>query len=1444
MHIQITLRKQKHVFIKISKETTAKELEKKLGYSAGSINKICDKFYLNCGTPLVNGTDLSDQKTRFDPKNVGKKIWRCEIVSGRYAGEYFYLTANTKITFGNATSANICAQKAQLHPEHAQFVVSKCGNKIFVHPLNENAPTFVNGKLVTKPHPILPQDFTQIGVLLLRFNKNFSIPQTKPKSFVFNRPPNIPNITVTQTINLPPAAPKKPANKTLPWFTYLVPLLLAVTLATLTGRFVMLLLALTAPILAVGNFYLNTKQNTKKHLKATQEWQKIVKQTKQALFTYKKLVLKQLWENHPDPLTMLERTQNICPKLWKHRQNSTQALQIRVGVGQTQQNITTNPINDSQQFGVQHQKILVTETPITLDLKLGMFGCAGNPTNLYKLVCWVIAQLAVNSSPQELKIVLICPTENQKFWDWIRWLPHIQNTTENNSTQTPIAIGNTLETQHKRIIELTNLIKQRKQQPKKIFKDILIIFDCAIILRKIPGTTYVMQQGPKVGIYAIASAKNHTQLPQECVSTLSLSATNPNFATLTTENEHHQNILVDQVSNKFLEKLARNLAPITHFGEENLENKLPTKLKFSEIVSTEAKQFYTKIVPPKLHILFGKTRQGKYELDLLKAGPHMLIGGTTGSGKSEFLQSFLLNLAIQNRCDTLNFMFIDYKGGATFNDFQQLPHTVGMVTNLDSHETKRALAALEAEVLRREKILLQLEVKDINTAWKQVPNKAAELGLSYLLLVVDEFAELKTALPQFLESLVKIGRVGRSLGLHLVLATQKPNGNITAQIQANVTLRIALRTADKADSYDIVGSPVAAHISKDVPGRGFVGGVGQGGVVEFQSPEVGCVYKPVLADMQAQIFVVAWEQLGLCWQSLGKNLAEAGEGDTELVCVIKSIVSLCDNLQIPVSKAVWLPSLPKKIGLNELGVLPKNGGKTINIALVDVPSEQSYVPLVWNIGTSLLVVGCSGAGRTSFLRTVISGITKNYDSSEVNLHLVDYGLSEVALLKQVPHFGNVIQGDDFEYVWRVLQYLGAQILLRQKLLVDCGTEDFSQVQQLCNDETNLSNIVVFVDNFEEIFLEQSFEVVAKVRQQIVKIVKEGSKVGVALVLAANHSVLGEQKILSVLVNKIVLRLNDMQDYRMLGVDVGQICFPPPPGRGYYFSPGSVGHKNEVQLALPQMLGGELVFDTKTQNETIKSLCKFGVAKFVPFEIVVLPKSLGVADLDGYVQQEIVIPKVTNCDQFLGVNFCVGVGGDRLVRLQIFLPPGGGFGVFSQFPGRGKTETLVFVLCQLVCQKLPVVVVSCRESNLTCVAESLQVPVFWGRQRLGEEKFLAWVGGLGQVVLLVDDLHLLVDTRMGEVVEQFLRQENNFSICVFSSAMFRVGFGVRNIFSVVKDFRQGLVLCPAGNNVGDFFGVEVVLQGLDVAVCGRAVLVTERLFVDFGVGFLLVQVPKV
>ena len=314
--------------------------------------------------------------------------------------------------------------------------------------------------------------------------------------------------------------------------------------------------------------------------------------------------------------------------------------------------------------------------------------------------------------------------------------------------------------------------------------------------------------------------------------------------------------------------------------------------------------------------VIGEAADGVFRIDIRLDGPHGLVAGTTGSGKSELLQTLIASLAVGNRPDEFNFVLVDYKGGAAFKDCNHLPHTVGMVTDLDGHLTTRALESLGAELRRREHQLADADAKDIEDYL--AGRTADDEPMPRLLIVIDEFAALAAELPDFVTGLVDVARRGRSLGVHLILATQRPAGVVSAEIKSNTNLRIALRVTDAGDSDDVIESSAAAQISKSFPGRAYAR-LGHSSLIPFQSSRVGG--RPGGdAGGAVRVAEMDWDDLPLLGRTGGPvdDVEDDVSVATDLADLVRAINDANAELGLPEMRKPWLPPLPERLGVDDL----------------------------------------------------------------------------------------------------------------------------------------------------------------------------------------------------------------------------------------------------------------------------------------------------------------------------------------------------------------------------------------------------------------------------------------------------------------------------------------------------------------------------------------------
>ena len=419
-----------------------------------------------------------------------------------------------------------------------------------------------------------------------------------------------------------------------------------------------------------------------------------------------------------------------------------------------------------------------------------------------------------------------------------------------------------------------------------------------------------------------------------------------------------------------------------------------------------------------LRAIIGSAGVDAMHLDLRSQGPHALVGGTTGAGKSEFLQAWVLGMAAEYSPDRVSFLFVDYKGGSAFADCVILPHCVGLVTDLSPHLVRRALTSLRAELHFREHLLNRKKAKDL----LELEKRGDPDSPPALVLVIDEFAALASEVPEFVDGVVDIAQRGRSLGIHLIMATQRPAGVIKDNLRANTPLRIALRMADESDSSDVIGTKDAAHFDPRIPGRG-IAKTGPGHLQQFQSGYAGGWTsrepdRPGISVSELRFGGEApWEE------PRGAVVEELrGLGPTDQQRLVARIVEASAQADIPAPRRPWLDEMAAAYDLSKLR---QRTDSELLIGVSDVPQvqEQRSVYFYPDVDGHLAIYGTGGAGKSATLRTLACAAAITPRGGPVHVYGLDFGARSLRMLEALPHVGSIISGDDTERIVRLFRML-------------------------------------------------------------------------------------------------------------------------------------------------------------------------------------------------------------------------------------------------------------------------------------------------------------------------------------------------------------------------------------------------------------------------------------
>ena len=445
------------------------------------------------------------------------------------------------------------------------------------------------------------------------------------------------------------------------------------------------------------------------------------------------------------------------------------------------------------------------------------------------------------------------------------------------------------------------------------------------------------------------------------------------------------------------------------------------------------------------------------------------------------------------------------------NLFKNLPHLLGTITNLDGAQSMRALASINAEIHRRERLFGEFEVNHINQYQKKFKNGEATEPLPHLFLISDEFAELKVNQPDFIKELVSIARVGRSLGVHLILATQKPSGVVDDQIWSNSRFKIALKVADRSDSNEMLHTPDAAEITQT--GRAYLQ-VGNNEVYElFQSAWSGADYQPDKDDMGIEdhtIYLI--NELGQ-YEILNEDLSgledvdEIKEVPTELDAIVHHIQLLCEEQEIPPVPQPWLPPLKERITLDELEeVQPtvawaQEKPLSVLLGMADIPQAQKQEAVSINLSKDghILLYGSPGTGKTTFLQTAGMDLARKFSPKALTMYLMDFGTNGLAPLSKLPQVADTMLLDQTEKISKFVRIMEKELNRRKKLLADYGVGTLDLYRQASGQEEPA--IVILLDSYEA-FKEEAYE--AELFKLLVRISREGLSIGVHLLVTAGR----------------------------------------------------------------------------------------------------------------------------------------------------------------------------------------------------------------------------------------------------------------------------------------------------------------------------------------------------
>jgi S-DNA-T family DNA segregation ATPase FtsK/SpoIIIE len=960
----------------------------------------------------------------------------------------------------------------------------------------------------------------------------------------------------------------------------------------------------------------------------------------------------------------------------------------------------------------------------------------------------------------------------------MKWLPHVRR----GDLAGNAAEANAVVARLEELIDARLAGGRSDDEAVELPVTLVFVHDTAPIDRA--RLVQIAERGPAAGIFVAWYAASVERLPAACRTFVELDAnTGRGRAGFVQGGVAVTDLEPEPVGAAAMGRMARLLSPLVDCGAiADDESDLPRSVALVDLAGhelatdasavtdlwRESQSVPTPRAPRRKHdgglrALVGQTVDGPLHLDLRTQGPHALVGGTTGSGKSEFLQSWILGMAAMNSPARVTFLLVDYKGGAAFADCVDLPHCVGLVTDLSPHLVRRALTSLDAELRYREQLLHDRQAKDL----LELERRNDPLCPPSLVIVVDEFAALVSEVPEFVDGVVNVAQRGRSLGLHLVLATQRPAGVIKDNLRANTNLRIALRMADEDDSVDVIGTDQAALFDPATPGRAIVKS-GPGRVTSFQSAYSGGHSTGTVASTPIEIRELRFGA-GEIWVEPA-DAPQSQSGPTDIQRIVATITDAAGELGVPAPRRPWLPELAERYRLEALPT--DRTDRALVFGVIDDPDAQAQPDVAFRPDTdgNMVVFGTGGAGKSAFLRSI--AVAAGFAPARGGpcwVYGLDFGTRGLQVLERLPHVGSIIPGDDAERVQRLLRFVKDAIDERAGRYAQANASTIHEYRERSG-RADEPRIIVLVDGAGAFRSEYEGGVGTRWWDLFQSIAADGRGVGVHVVISADRPTAISSGLASTIQRQLVLRLANDMDYAL--VDAPADAFGPgtPAGRGF------IGGR-EVQVAV---IGGNA--DVASQAAEIDRLASSMERAEVPPALPIrsLPDRVALSELPDRVGE---LPVLGVWDETLdAVGFA----------------PTGTF-LVAGAPHAGTSTTVATIVRSLAAAQpdSEFVLFGQRRSPLTNI-------VSWGASAHGESEIaqlaerlatrLASVRG-DRVVVVIEAIGDLLNTEADLPLQELIRACRDTDAFVVAEGETSGLTGSWPLLQAVKINRSGIVLQP-------------------------------------------------
>ncbi|WP_027409952.1 type VII secretion protein EssC [Anoxybacteroides tepidamans] len=1044
----------------------------------------------------------------------------------------YYVGHKTELLVSDDPQADIQTATATVSFVRQQgqwFAIPKNGSSLFLNgtKISDAAP-LQNGDLLLCPYVqfvFLENDLLEITSsqeMITSLTETLPpISEMKKKYPVYHRTPRMIYELPTDKVNISFPSQEGDSDQRGLWLMILPPFMMLLVMGVIAliqprGIFILISLVMfvTTIVTSTAQYIREKRMRRTRKEKRRRIYTTYLEQKREELQALSEQQKNVLYYHFPSFESMKSLVAQISDRIWERTIESADFLHLRIGaadvpstyeVSVSMGDLANREIDDLLEQAQQMARVYrtVKNVPLPIDLSSGAIGMVGKTSIVNHEIQQLVGQIAFFHSYHDVRFVAIFAEKDYKQWEWMKWLPHFQLP---NSFAKGFIYNE--QTRDQLLSSIYEMLRERdldEEKEKKRFSPhfVFIVADRSLIAEHVI-LEYLEEKNEQVGISVIFASETKESLTENIHTLVRYINEREGEILIQHRKAAHIPFMLDEHSFEGNEPFARMLRSLDH--QKGMNNSIPEKVTFLEMLQTSnvkelniEKNWFAQQTSRSLAVPIGlKGRKDVVELNLHEKahGPHGLIAGTTGSGKSELLQTYILSLAVHFHPHEVAFLIIDYKGGGMAQPFKNVPHLLGTITNIHGSKnfSARALASINSELKKRQRLFDRYEVNHINDYMELYKQGKAEQPLPHLFLIADEFAELKSEEPDFIRELVSAARIGRSLGVHLILATQKPRGVIDEQIWSNARFRISLKVQDASDSKEILKNGDAAAIT--VTGRAYLQ-VGNNEVYElFQSAWSGAPYMEEGVEAEDDIYIVT--DLGLVPVSnvTADRKQSRKKPKTEIEMVVEQIIETQKQLNIEKLPSPWLPPLASR-----LPRVTSLAADTVNfpIGLKDEPELQSQSDYFyqWMEDGNIGIFGSAGYGKSTTMMTLLLSFAAAYSPTQLHYYIFDFGNNALLPLRQLPHTADYFRFDDEKKIEKFIKFMKEEMERRKQRFMEKEVSTIKLYNALS--EEKLPIIIVALDNFDLVKEEMpDFET------QLIQYARDGQSLGIFLMLTATR----------------------------------------------------------------------------------------------------------------------------------------------------------------------------------------------------------------------------------------------------------------------------------------------------------------------------------------------------